>query len=140
MRLSRRWRSERGTAMVEFAVVLPIFLFVIWCIVDFARAFYTQNSLASAVREGARYAAVRAVPSDDQAAIKARVTQSFNAFGGPPIAAGLISVLDSSTSAGNVTVTVTNYEWRTTTPINIFTDGKVLMTKSAKFRWEREGT
>ncbi len=141
MRLSRRWRSERGTAMVEFAVVLPIFLFVIWCIVDFARAFYTQNSLASAVREGARYAAVTGSPGSSATltGVRTRVAQSFNAFGGSPIPSASITVVNDS-AIGKVSVKVTNYQWQTTTPINIFTGGQVLMTKTATFRWEREDT
>lgn len=139
---SRRFRGNRGSAMVEFAIVLPIFLFVIWCVVDFARAFYTQNSLASAVREGARYAAVTKDPgaAATLTAVRAKVAQAFNAFGGAAIPPASITVLDSSSTAGNVTVKVTNYQWLTTTPINIFTGGQILMTKQAKFRWEQEDT
>lgn len=136
----RRWRGDCGTAMVEFAIVLPIFLFVIWCIVDFARAFYTQNSLATAVREGARYAAVTDLPGSAATldAVKIRVNKAFNAFGGAPIPSGSITV--DATAPPEVTVQVTNYEWLTTTPINIFAGGRVLMTKKATFRWERDGT
>lgn len=140
MRLSRRWKSERGTAMVEFAVVLPIFLFIIWCVVDFARAFYTQNSLASAVREGARYAVVTAEPGSAAtlAGVRSRVAQSFNAFGGSPIPPASITV--DASNPPEVTVQVTNYAWFTTTPINVFPGGTVLMTKKATFRWERDET
>ncbi len=140
MRWSRRLKGERGTAMVEFAVVLPIFLFVIWCVVDFARAFYTQNSLATAVREGARYAAVTDDPGSAATltAVRGRVNQAFNAFGGAAIPSASISV--DATVPPNVTVQVTNYQWLTTTPINIFAGGQVLMTKKATFRWERDGT
>jgi len=138
MRRSRKFKSDLGTAMVEFAVVLPIFLFIIWCVVDFARAFYTQNSLATAVREGARFAAVTSAPASAEtlSAVKTRVNQAFNAFGGAPIPSGSITV--DASALPEITVQVTNYEWLTSTPITIFAGGKVLMTKKATFRWERE--
>lgn len=144
MRLSRRWKSQRGTAMVEFAIVLPIFLFIVWCVVDFARAYYTQNSLASAVREGARYAAVRDLRGTKAerdaivAETKSVVTKSFNAFGGAPIPPDSIKV--DTASMPEITVKVSNYEWLTTTPISIFAGGKVSMTRKATFRWERDGS
>lgn len=138
----RNWKKECGTAMVEFAVVLPIFLFVAWCIIDFGRAFYTQNSLATAVREGARYAAVLDDPNATASvtAIKAKVTNSFNAFGGPGIPAAKILISANAKTAGTVTITVDRYQWLTTTPINIFPGGLKEMTKAATFRMEREPT
>jgi Flp pilus assembly protein TadG len=53
----RRHRS-RGQALVEFSLVLPIFLVMMMGIVDVGRAIWAQNSLASAAREGARLAIV----------------------------------------------------------------------------------
>lgn len=48
----------RGQALVEFSLVLPIFLIMLMAVVDIGRAIWAQNSLASAAREGARYAIV----------------------------------------------------------------------------------
>ena len=53
----RRHRS-RGQALVEFALILPIFLIMLMTVIDVGRAIWAQNSLASAAREGARYAIV----------------------------------------------------------------------------------
>src|SRR5947208_915331 len=53
----RRHRS-RGQALVEFSLVLPIFLVMLMGIIDVGRAIWAQNSLASAAREGARIAIV----------------------------------------------------------------------------------
>lgn len=139
---SRRWKSERGSVMVEFAVVLPIFLLVVWGVVDFARAFYTANSLAAAVREGARVASVKKYPLSpaDSTEIVSRVTQSFNAFGGSAIPADSVFIVDETAANGRVTVRVRNYVWRTSTPINIISGGEIKMTKQATFRWERLGS
>jgi Flp pilus assembly protein TadG len=48
----------RGQSLVEFALVLPLFLVMLMGVVDVGRAIWAQNSLASAAREGARYAIV----------------------------------------------------------------------------------
>lgn len=133
-------KAEDGAVLVEFAIVLPILLLIVWVIIDFARAFYTVNSLASAVREGARVAAVYEVPADNEAAIRDRVKAAFNAFGGPPLTDAQIIIIDETTTEGEVTVRVHEYEWLTTTPITFISGGSILMTRQATFRWEREPT
>jgi hypothetical protein len=140
----RRFRErEDGAILVEFAIVIPILLLVVWAIIDFARAYYTINSLATAVREGARVAAVQQCPGspDTQAnIIKPRVQAAFNAFGGPALGAGQIFIEPSGVCGpddGLITVEVRDYEWLTTTPINLISGGKILMTRRAHFRWER---
>ncbi len=131
-------RAEEGAVLVEFALVLPILLVIVWVIIDFARAYYTVNSLASAVREGARVAAVFETPADNEAAIKARVKAAFNAFGGDSLLDAQINIYDSTLTRGKVTVEVKDYQWLTTTPITIISGGTILMTRQATFRWERE--
>ena len=51
-------RSEKGQAMVEMALVLPILLVLVGGIMDFGWLFYNQLALNNAAREGARYAAI----------------------------------------------------------------------------------
>ena len=51
-------REERAQSLVEFALVLPIFLLIVTGIFDVARAVWQENSLAYAAREGTRYAIV----------------------------------------------------------------------------------
>lgn len=140
MRVRRRRRNARGAVMVELAVAMPVLILIVWGAIDFARAYYTANSLATAVREGARYAAIWSNPSDSTTAIRNKVKTSFQAFGGDTIADSLITLVDSSDTGGYVAVQVTRYPWLSTTPLKIFTNGKILMTRRATFRWEREPT
>jgi Flp pilus assembly protein TadG len=145
MRYQGHLKSEKGAVLVEMAIALPLLLLLVWCMIDFARAYYTSNSLSTAVREGARFAAVQSDPGGSAAAIKAKVKQSFNAFGGDTILDAAIIVLDSSripvgNERGKVTVQVKNYDWFSSTPVKIFTGGKITMTRQATFRWEREPT
>lgn len=51
-------RKEDGQAMLEFALVLPIFLLILCGIIDFGWMFYNQLALNNICREGARYAVV----------------------------------------------------------------------------------
>jgi PKD repeat protein len=44
--------------MVEFALVLPVFLFLLLIAVDFGRVFFTTIQLGNAVREAAAYGAI----------------------------------------------------------------------------------
>lgn len=52
--------QESGQTLVEFAVVLPVFLLIVFGLVDVGRLVYTNATLSQAAREGARLAAAEA--------------------------------------------------------------------------------
>jgi Flp pilus assembly protein TadG len=62
--LRRRSRS-RGQGLVEFALVLPIFLVILIGMVDLGRTIWANNSVANAAREAARFAAVHGGSCED---------------------------------------------------------------------------
>jgi Flp pilus assembly protein TadG len=64
-----RKARDRGTVAVEFALVLPVLLLIVFGIIDFGRALNAQIVLTGAAREGVRLAAL-GYPS---AAVQARV-------------------------------------------------------------------
>ncbi len=71
----QRFRSDhRGQAMVEMALVLPIFILLVMGIIDFGRLFNAQISLTHASREGARQAAVGTLDSDVTTLVKGAAT------------------------------------------------------------------
>lgn len=47
-------KSREGQAVVEFALILPVFLLIVFAAIEFGRAYYVSHLLASAAREGAR--------------------------------------------------------------------------------------
>jgi Flp pilus assembly protein TadG len=55
---SRGWRSEDGQALVEFALVLPVLLLLVLGLVEFSRAWNTQQVLTDAARESLRSSVV----------------------------------------------------------------------------------
>jgi Flp pilus assembly protein TadG len=66
----RRARGDRGAALVEAAVTLPLLLFVCVGIFEFGRAYQTWQVLTNAAREGAR---VAVLPGVNDAAVEDRV-------------------------------------------------------------------
>jgi Flp pilus assembly protein TadG len=52
--------DRRGATVVEFALILPPFLLLLFGVVEFGRALWTQSALHFAVEEAARCAAVDA--------------------------------------------------------------------------------
>lgn len=54
LRSRRASGNDRGAAAVEFAIVLPLLLLLVFGIIDFGRAYNTTVSLSGAAREGAR--------------------------------------------------------------------------------------
>jgi Flp pilus assembly protein TadG len=64
----RRWRRDDGAqSLVEFALVLPIFLLLVFGIIDLGRAVWEENELAFAAREGTRWAIVHGSSGSPQA-------------------------------------------------------------------------
>ena len=60
MRRPRRRRArERGQTLVEFALVLPMFLLGLFALIDGARLVYLNSTLSQAAREAARTGSVQ---------------------------------------------------------------------------------
>lgn len=122
--------------MVEFAVVLPLFLAITWGVIDFGRLFFTSNALSNAVREGGRYAAVLADPVGNASAVKAKVKQSFVPLGGPALTDTMISI-DTTSITGAVIVKITAYPAPVLTPLSALIGSTSNMSRAATFRRER---
>ena len=87
-----RTSSRRGTALVEMALVLPIFLMVVLGIIEFGRALMVSQLVTNSAREGARSAML-------DGSTNAEVTQDIKTF--------LQDACNVSQDQVTVTVTVT---------------------------------
>jgi hypothetical protein len=47
--------EQQGVSAVEFAIILPVFLLLVFGIADFGHAWYMRQIMVNASREGARY-------------------------------------------------------------------------------------
>lgn len=127
-----RLKSEKGQAMVEFALVLPILLLLLGGIIDFGWIFGNQLLADNAVREAARYTAVHYYDStsdDDTLAAHDIVTDRAPTLVNPYVS---ISVQDEK-----VTVSVSS-QVTVLTPIlsAVFPDGTYTVQAQCIMRLE----
>jgi hypothetical protein len=79
-----QYRRQRGIALVETAICLPVLLFLMLVAGELTNAFLQHNTLTKAVRDGARYAAGLAVNNAKVFDLSADIigdTQSLVVFG-----------------------------------------------------------
>ena len=50
--------GSKGTTAVEFALVAPIFFFLVFGTIEFGWYFFVQHTIQSATRDGTRFALV----------------------------------------------------------------------------------
>ncbi len=73
----RRARSSRGAVAVEFALILPILLLLVFGIIEFGLAFKDNLTLASATRAGARTASASAKATDFKDVVGAAMSRAI---------------------------------------------------------------
>jgi len=124
----RRMNGERGAALVEFALVFVLFMFLLYGLIAFGMILALKQSITSAAADGAR-AAVGAVPvageTLDQAEIrvaKAKVDGALGWLGGKYQSSSDLSVAPPTFCTGAsgpkcISVTITYpYETRPLVP------------------------
>lgn len=134
-RLSGRCSEEPGVAAVEFALLVPLLVVILFSITSFGIALSRFVAYTSAAREGARYAAVHCQPDATQCTIALIQARVAGAAVGNPI--GPVTVNRDCKTAippGQV-VTVS---WSQSIPIQIpmLPDLSKTITISGSFRCE----
>ena len=132
--IRRFLRRDRGAAIIEFALVVPIFFLIVLGIMTFSRAYQRLNTLSTSLREGARLAATLPLPytTVNIDAIKA-ATRNFSSAYGYPIDTSRVTV---TTGINDVTVAVTNYALFTGLTF-VGNLQSITVSRSAVFRLER---
>ncbi len=82
-------RDERGTQLVELALVLPILLVLFGAAAEFGRFFYTYQTLAKATRAGARYLTIKQPTADNDENAQNMVVYGNPEGTGEPVVSGL---------------------------------------------------
>jgi Flp pilus assembly protein TadG len=102
---------DRGAAAVEFALILPVVLLVIFGLIDFGRMLNAQITLTEAARESARAAALV-----DEAAGQARFDQAAQSTVGDLTPTVLACLPDGSRVNAVVDAT---YTFKFVTPLGL---------------------
>jgi Flp pilus assembly protein TadG len=101
----RSRESERGQALVEFALILPVFLLLVVGMLEFSRAWNLRQVMTDAAREGARRA-VLADPVMDQDSVKAAMWRHVAASGYDPAHATMTIAPADSFKKGGANITI----------------------------------
>lgn len=136
--MGRRRRSpvrgrddERGSVMAEFALVLPVLLFILFGIIEFGIAFNRAQAVEAAAREGARLASLSSTTSGD---VTTRVNEALTGIPlDNPVTVGVAPGGCAGREGQAVTVTV-DYLHDVTIPLLFSTN--VNLTGQAVFRCE----
>ena len=93
----KRIRNEKGAALIEAAVTVPIILLISVGIFEFGRAYQTQQVLTNAAREGARLAVI---DGSTDAQVRARVNAYLTAGGLSTLGDGQIPITRTTPIGG----------------------------------------
>ncbi len=127
-------RGAKGQSLVEFALVLPILMFIVFGIVDFGLGIRSYISLTNATREGARFAAVGnpagSYPSNcdgsTNTTVIGRVCVAIEGLKLSDVQSVSVSYPDGQASGNSVVVSAT-YVYHFVSPLgalaHFFTDG-----------------
>jgi Flp pilus assembly protein TadG len=96
--------SERGAALLQFAIAATVFLTTMFGVLEFGRLYWTHNALRDATRRGARYAIVR---KNDGAGIAA--VKNIVVYGDPNADPATAKPVVSGLTTGNVVIEYQNY-------------------------------
>jgi hypothetical protein len=131
-------REATASAIVEFAVIVPVLLLLLFGIISFATAFFQRNNLVAAVREGARFAAVHAAPCSNQAEIRDRVLFYFQGVGTAAPASPETDIVIDGCETPSPTRSVVRIENYPFVPLfGVLTVGTIPLSASASYHWER---
>ncbi len=102
----KRIRSEKGAALLEAAVTVPLILLISVGIFEFGRAYQTKQVLVNAAREGARIAVIEGTTD---AEVRARVNKYLKNGGLKELVEGDIPIdrtvaLTASSTGTNVEI------------------------------------
>lgn len=108
MRTARR-NARHGSSAIEFALLLPLLLALLFGIIEFGWLFQRQSSLVSAVREGARAGVTYALDDTPNPldAADARVRSALTAYGFDPAAATIVTAYEGTSPEERLNVSCT---------------------------------
>jgi Flp pilus assembly protein TadG len=137
--LLRLFRQERGGIAVEFAIIIPILLLLVFGIVDFGHAWYMDHLMSNASREGARYGTRyvttgannnRVMPQSLTPSISDYILHNSDENGGQ----GGMALLNLLPEDSSPTVTPSGSGWTETNPTTL-ANKHLTVTVTARKNW-----
>lgn len=97
-KLANMVKCERGSVIVEFALFLPLFLILVFAIIELGSAWYSKQMLVNASREGARMGALFEGVEDSE--VEIFVANLLNTAGYP----GTVTITSTGASGSTGTL------------------------------------
>lgn len=113
---------ERGAALVEMALILPVLILLLLGIFEFGRAYNAKITLTHATREAVRELAITGDPAEATAALLASVS---------PLDTDLVSMSSTACVRGEPTSVTATYPF---TYSYLFGEATITMTSTAVMR------
>jgi Flp pilus assembly protein TadG len=112
-------RRSTGQALVEFALAIPIFILLVFGLIDIGRLVYVNNAVSQGAREGARYGSVQGRSHDaaDRTDLAAYTRGVLTAVPNPTVTVTCEVNGTTVTSCGTNDLLVVNV----TSPVSMFT-------------------
>jgi Flp pilus assembly protein TadG len=110
-------QTETGQALVEFTMVLPVLLVLLFGLVDFGRAFYSWLLVTNAAREGARVAAVQSTSAQIDTRIHDALCSSYPSNCSINMSKLTITKTNVQAARGNPVTIDLSYNFQYATPI-----------------------
>lgn len=141
--MNRRRGSERGQTLVEFALILPIFIVILVGLFDGGRLVFAYNTVSNAAREGGREATVNQTITDIQARAAQHavaldlaptdVDVDFRLPTAPNSPGSCNGALNSSAIYGCLAVVQVTYDFTAATPLISALVGPIPVTGEVRF-------
>ena len=114
--------KQQGVALIELAIIITVLITITFGITEFGRAIYQYNTLAKAVRDGARFRAVRdpAAPASISG-VQCMVVHGNPGCTGPALVPGLTSSMVSVCHAMDPACAATHQSQGASPVINLVT-------------------
>ena len=101
-KIKRLLKTNKGQALVEFALILPLLLVLIFGVIEFGRIFGAELTVNNSAREGARLGAIGAADS----LIITRVLNSSGMLDSSKVAVTITPAESSRARGGEIQVNV----------------------------------
>lgn len=108
---SAAW-NQKGASVVEFAIIAPLFISLLFAIVEFGLIIYTKGMMTHASREGARFGVVYATPRKTVSEIQTVVQNYLNQMGLTSTATVAVTYPDGDSNSGNRLRVQLNYTYQ----------------------------
>lgn len=131
-------RAAKGQSLVEFALIIPVFILVVMGIFDLGRAVYSYNTVNNAAREAGRLAIVDQTPlhvktraqesAANLAVASSDITVNFRSAATPTLANSCATL-----SIGCIAYVSVDYRFDAVTPIVAQLVGPIYMRGETHF-------